>query len=874
MAIDKALYQAPEGLMDIDSLMGSQPAIEIEIEDPEAVTLGIDGVEIDLMPDEDEEDFGANLAEYVSEDVLQSISAELLADFDDDISARRDWIQTYTDGLELLGMKIEERSEPWEGACGVYHPLLSEALVKFQSETMMAVFPAAGPVKTQVIGKETLEKKEAAARVQEDMNYQLTDVMTEYRPEHERMLWGLGLSGNAFKKVYFDPHLDRQVSLFVPAEDIVVPYGASDLQSAARVTHVMRKTENELRRLQVAGFYLDVDLGQPDTALDEVEKKIAEKLGFSATSDDRYKVLEMHVDLDLEGYEHTDKDGEPTGIALPYVVTIEKSSNTVLAIRRNWEEGDETYTKRQHFVHYGYVPGFGFYYFGLIHLVGAFAKSGTSLIRQLVDAGTLSNLPGGFKTRGLRVKGDDTPISPGEFRDVDVPSGTIRDNLMPLPYKEPSQTLMALLAQIVDEGRRFANTADLQISDMSAQAPVGTTLAILERTLKVMSAVQARVHYSMKQELGLLKGIIAAYTPEDYSYEPTQGTRKAKKSDYDMVEVIPVSDPNASTMAQKIVQYQAVFQLAQGQPQLYNMPLLHRQMLEVLGIKEIHKLVPMQEDMKPVDPVTENQNVLAGKPVKAFLNQDHQAHIQVHMSAMQDPKIQQLMQGNPMAQQIAAAIMAHVNEHIGFEYRKQIEQQLGMQLPPQQDESGEDMHMEPEVEARLSPMLAQAAQQLLQKNQAEMAQQQAQQKMQDPLVQMQMQELQLKQQEQQRKAQKDQADIALKQQQLQIERERIQSQNTTAAVQSKINATAAAGELQAKRDIEDAKIKLDALKHAADLTHDKDKTQKGHAHQHIQGELGREAQRESQRKEHGQKGLDRLQQYTQRSAKPAKGEKE
>ena len=874
MAIDKSLYQAPEGLMDIDSLMGSQPAIEIEIEDPEAVTLGIDGMEIDLMPDEDEEDFGANLAEYVSEDVLQSISAELLADFDDDISARRDWIQTYTDGLELLGMKIEERSEPWEGACGVYHPLLSEALVKFQSETMMAVFPAAGPVKTQVVGKETPEKKEAAARVQEDMNYQLTDVMTEYRPEHERMLWGLGLSGNAFKKVYFDPHLDRQVSLFVPAEDIVVPYGASDLQSAARVTHVMRKTENELRRLQVAGFYLDVDLGQPDTALDEVEKKIAEKLGFSATSDDRYKVLEMHVDLDLEGYEHTDKDGEPTGIALPYVVTIEKSSNTVLAIRRNWEEGDETYTKRQHFVHYGYVPGFGFYYFGLIHLVGAFAKSGTSLIRQLVDAGTLSNLPGGFKTRGLRVKGDDTPISPGEFRDVDVPSGTIRDNLMPLPYKEPSQTLMALLAQIVDEGRRFANTADLQISDMSAQAPVGTTLAILERTLKVMSAVQARVHYSMKQELGLLKGIIAAYTPEDYSYEPTQGTRKAKKSDYDMVEVIPVSDPNASTMAQKIVQYQAVFQLAQGQPQLYNMPLLHRQMLEVLGIKEVHKLVPMQEDMKPVDPVTENQNVLAGKPVKAFLNQDHQAHIQVHMSAMQDPKIQQLMQGNPMAQQLMAAAMAHINEHIGFEYRKQIEQQLGMQLPPQQDESGEDMHMEPEVEARLSPMLAQAAQQLLQKNQAEVAQQQAQQKMQDPLVQMQMQELQLKQQEQQRKAQKDQADIALKQQQLQIERERIQAQSATAAVQSKISATTAAGELQAKRDIEDAKIRLDALKHAADLTHDKEKTEKGHAHQHTQGELGRQAQRESQHKEHGQKGLDRLQQYAQRSAKPAKGEKE
>jgi chaperonin GroES len=496
-----------------------------------------------------------------------------MGDYDDDISSRKDWIQTYVDGLELLGLKIEERSEPWEGACGVYHPLLSEALVKFQAETMMATFPASGPVRTQIIGKETPDKKDSAQRVQEDMNYQLMDVMKEYRPEHERMLWGLGLSGNAFKKVYYDPSLERQVSLFVPAEDIVVPYGASDLESAERVTHVMRKTENELRRLQVSGFYRDVDLGPPDNVLDEVEKKIAEKLGFKASTDTRYKILEMHVELDLVGHEHRDEDGELTGIALPYVLTLEKGSNTVLAIRRNWDPEDETYKKRQHFVHYGYVPGFGFYYFGLIHLVGAFAKSGTSIIRQLVDAGTLANLPGGFKARGLRVKGDDTPIAPGEFRDVDVPSGSIKDNLMALPYKEPSQTLFQLFGTIIEEGRRFANTADLQISDMSSQAPVGTTLAILERTLKTMSAVQARVHYSMKQELGLLKEIIAAYTPDEYSYEPIEGHRRAKKADYDNVDVIPVSDPNASTMAQKIVQYQAVLQLAQTSPQLYNLPL-------------------------------------------------------------------------------------------------------------------------------------------------------------------------------------------------------------------------------------------------------------------------------------------------------------
>jgi len=656
-------------------------------------------------------------------------------------------------------------------------------------------------------------------RVQEDMNYQLTDVMKEYRPEHERMLWGLGLAGNAFKKVYYDPNLERQVSLFVPAEDIVVPYGASDLASAERVTHVMRKTENELRRLQHGGFYRDVELGTPENVLDEIEKKIAEKMGFRATTDDRYKILEMHVHLDLKGFEHKE-DGKETGIALPYVVTIEKGSSEVLAIRRNWEPDDETYQPRQHFVHYFYIPGFGFYAFGLIHLIGAFAKSGTSIIRQLVDAGTLSNLPGGFKARGMRVRGDDTPIAPGEWRDVDVPSGTLRDNLLPLPYKEPSQTLMALLGQIIEEGRRFANTADLSMSDMSAQAPVGTTLAILERTLKNMSAIQARIHYSMKQELGLLKEIIADYTPPDYTYEPEEGPRKAKKSDYDSVDVIPVSDPNAATMAQKIVQMQAVFQMAQQSPQIFNMPLLNRQMLEVMGIKDAEKLVPMDDDQKPLDPVTENQNVLMMRPVKAFLNQDHKAHITVHMAAMQDPKIQQLLQGNPQAQMMQQAMMAHVSEHLGFEYRRQIEEQLGMTLPPEKTEEGDDNYMNPEVEARLSPMLAQAAQQLLQKNTQEVQQAQAQQQAQDPLVQMQMQELQLKAQENQRKVAKDQADAALKASQQQIERERIQAQTATDDKRIKMDAMKTAVQMQSDKQRHMMDKGVDVLKQLSNKSHE------------------------------------------------------
>jgi len=770
MAIEKALNQAPLGL-DAIGVMSDEPAIEIEIEDPESVKIGIGGLEIELEPGEDDDDdFNANLAEQLDDKELTELAGDLLGDFDADVDSRKDWVQTYVDGLELLGMKIEDRTEPWPGACGVYHPMLSEALVKFQAETIMETFPAAGPVKTQILGKETPEKIEAAVRVKNDMNYELTEVMVEYRPEHERMLWGLGLSGNAFKKVYYDPSLGRQVSIFIPAEDVVVPYGASDLQSAERVTHVMRKTPNELRKLQVAGFYRDVELGEPTDTFDEVEKKIAEKMGFRATQDDRFKLLEMNVYLDLPGFEDKDKDGKPTGIALPYVVTVEKSTQTVLAIRRNWHPEDELKQKRQHFVHYGYIPGFGFYCFGLIHLIGAFAKSGTSILRQLVDAGVLSNLPGGFKTKGLRVKGDDTPIAPAEWRDVDVASGTIKDNIMPLPYKEPSQVLYTLLGTIVEEGRRFASAADLKVSDMSAQSPVGTTLAILERTLKVMSAVQARVHHAMKQEFKLLKNIIRDYTPEEYDYEPEDGEPHAKRSDYDMVEVIPVSDPNAATMSQKVVQYQAVLQLAQTAPQIYDMPLLHRQMLEVLGIKNAAKLVPIEDDMKPRDPVSENMDILNGKPVKAFIYQDHAAHITVHMSMLQDPVTAQIVGQNPQAQAMMAAAMAHIMEHFGFQYRKNIEEKIGVPYP------APDAEMPEELEVEISRLAAAGAQKLLQSNQAMMAQQQAQQAAQDPIVQMQQQELQIKAAEVQRKAQKDQMDAQFKGAQIETERMRIETQ--------------------------------------------------------------------------------------------------
>jgi len=776
MSIDKALYEAPQGIA--QGLM--EPDLEIEIEDPESLTIRTDGMEIEFDPREmDDEDFETNLAEDMPDNELSLLAGDLIDAYEEDLSSRKDWIQTYVDGLDLLGMKLEERTEPWAGACGVTHPLMAEALVKFQSETIMDTFPSAGPVKTKIIGKETQLKKEAAERVQTDMNYRLTEQMPEYRPEHERMLFGLGLAGNAFKKVYYDPSLRRQVSIYVPAEDIVVPYGAGSLKTAERVTHVMRKTENEMRKLQVSGFYKDVDLGEPSSTIEEVEKKIAEKLGFRATTDDRYRVLEMHVDVDLPGYEDVDENGEETGIALPYVITIEKSTQTILAIRRNWKPDDQTKQKRNHFVHYGYIPGFGFYYFGLIHLIGAYAKSGTSILRQLVDAGTLSNLPGGLKTRGLRVKGDDTPISPGEFRDVDVASGSIRDNILPLPYKEPSQVLASLMNQIIEEGRRFASAADMKVSDMSSEAPVGTTLAILERTLKVMSAVQARIHYAMQEEFRLLKDIIRDFLPPSYDFEPEDGRPSVKQTDYDLVDVVPVSDPNAATMSQKVVQYQAVFQLAQSAPQIYNMPYLHRQMIDILGVKNADKIVPMDDDMRPRDPVTENMNLLKGKPVKAFVYQDHQSHIAVHQMAIQDPKVQSVLQQNPNVQMMMAAMQAHIAEHVGFEYKKQMEQQMGITIP---DFEGDNEHEEipKEMELQISQAAAQASGILLQQHQQQAQTQQAQEQMQDPIIQMQMQELQIKQAEVQRKIAKDQSDAAVKQKQLDIELQRINAQKEIA----------------------------------------------------------------------------------------------
>jgi hypothetical protein len=811
--MDKGLYAAPLGIEE-DVGIGMDP-LEIEIEDPESVRIGMGDIEIELSPDKEgtDEEFNANLADFMDDSVLGTLGKELIDNFDKDINDRKDWIRTYVEGLKLLGLKYEERTEPWAGACGVFHPMLTESVVRFQSEGIMETFPAAGPVKTQILGEDTPNKEEAATRVREDMNYQLTEVMLEYRPEHEKLLWNLPIAGSAFKKVYYDPSLGRQVAMFIPAEDIVVPYGASNLERAERVTHVMRKTENEVLKLQEAGFYSDVDLGEPSSELDDIEKQKAEEMGMSAVQDERFRILEMHVDLDLEGYEHEDEDGEVTGIALPYVVTVEKGTQKILAVRRNWYEGDELHTKRQHFVHYQYIPGFGFYGYGLIHLIGGYAKSATMLIRQLVDAGTLSNLPGGLKSRGLRVKGDDTPIAPGEFRDVDVPSGSIRDNILPLPYKEPSQVLFALFQNIVQEGRQFASAGDMKVSDMSAQAPVGTTLAILERTLKVMGAVQARMHYSMRQEFRLLKAIIADYTPEEYDYDPIDGSRKAKKADYDMVAVIPVSDPNAATMAQKIVQYQAALQLAQTAPQLYNLPLLHRQMIEVLGIKNAAKLVPVEDDARPIDPVQENQNALTGKPNKAFLEQDHQAHIAVHTSMLQNPKIMALVQSTPQGQAIVAAMMAHINEHLAFAYRTEVEKTIGLLLPTEK----QGKNMEPEVAAQVAQLAAQASTRMTQQAQSQAAQQQAQQQAQDPIIQMQQQELQIKMQELQLKVQKQQVDAAAKADQLRIEESRIAAQKEIAAMQVGASAAAAKDKLQKNQELEGTRIGVDIAKSKAQM---------------------------------------------------------
>ena len=812
MAVDKSLMEAPQG---IAAMAADVEPIEIEVVDPEEMRIGVDGMVIEMVKSEPRaEDFDANLAEFMGENELQLLASELIGQYEQDLASRKDWLDTYIKGLKILGIRYEERTEPWPGACGVFHPLLMESAVKFQSETIMETFPAMGPVKTKIVGKETPEKKDSAIRVADDMNYQLTEVMKEYRPEHERMLLSMALAGNAFKKVYFDPSLNRQTAVYIPAEDIIVPYGAPSLEAADRVTHRMRKTKNELRKLQYAGFYRDVDLGEPMRVMDEVEKQKAEDQGFSASMDDRFQLLEMHVNVDLPGYPDVDKDNNETGIALPYVITIEKGTGTVLAIRRNWREDDSLKEKRQHFVHYGYIPGFGFYYFGLIHLIGGHSKAATSLLRQLIDAGTLSNLPGGLKSRGLRIKGDDTPIAPGEFRDVDVPSGAIRDNILPLPYKEPSQTLAALMDKVVEEGRRFAAVSDLKISDMSSQAPVGTTLAILERVLKVMSAVQARIYYTMKQEFKLLAAIIRDNTPDEYSYEPEVGTRKAKKADYDDVDVIPVSDPNAATMSQKIVQYQAVLQLAQSAPDIYDMPYLHRQMIETLGIRNANKIVPSPDDMKPIDPVTENMDIMNSKPVKAFYYQDHEAHLQVHMMAMQDPKIRAVVGQNPKAQEIMAAAAAHIMEHVAFQYRKEIEKQLGASLPPIPDSEKDEGYLPETVELEVSRLAAQAAAKLLQKDVAEAQAQQIAQQQQDPVIQMQQMELQLRQQELQLKAQQMQLDAQVRQAELQRKTQEMQ-----------IEAAAKADELDLRKQeianrtqIDAARLGVDIQKHKTNLS--------------------------------------------------------
>lgn len=758
MAIEKGISKAPEGIdVELPEEM-SQPDLEIEVVNPDMVTLDDGSVEITLIPGAEPADmpFEGNLAEVMEENDLARLSEDLIGLIDSDIDSRKDWADTFVDGLDVLGFRYEERTDPWEGACGVYSTVLSEAAIRFQAETMSETFPALGPVKTKVLGEETKEKMESAARVKADMNYELTENMIEYRPEHERLLYSLGLSGSAFKKVYYDPNMGRQVALFIPAEDCIVPYSASHIETAERVTHVMRKTKNEIRKLQVNGFYRDIELGEPEPYHSDIEVRKAEEGGYSLTDDDRYALYEVHADLVIDGIDESEDD-----IAKPYVVTIERGSSEVLSVRRNWNPVDPLMLKRQHFVHYPYVPGFGFYGLGLVHIIGGYARAGTSLIRQLVDAGTLANLPGGLKSRGLRIKGDDAPIEPGEFKDVDVPSGSIRDNIMPLPYKEPSQTLLALLDKITTEGRRLGAISDMNISDMSANAPVGTTLALLERTLKPMAAVQARVHYAMKQEFKLLKALMAEYAPAEYSYQPLRGEVSARQADYASVDVIPVSDPNSSTMAQRVVQYQAVLQMSQTAPQIYDLPQLHRQMIEVLGVKNADKLVPTKDDIQPADPVSENMNALIGKPMKAFLYQDHDAHIGAHMAFMQDPQVAQLIGQNPQAKQIMASLQAHIAEHLGFKYRKQIEEKMGAELPPPNEQLPED------VEVQLARVVAEAGKQLTQANQQQAAQAAAQQQAQDPMFQLQQAELQVKAQEVQRKAQKDAADMQLKEQEQQ-----------------------------------------------------------------------------------------------------------
>jgi hypothetical protein len=813
MAIEKGLYAAPEGIDDLlegemmdDDLLedGLGEALEIEIVDPESITLSDGSMEITLIPDGNEADlmgFDANLAEALDDSELQELAQDLVGLIDADVDSRKDWADTFVKGLDVLGFKYEERTNPWEGACGVYSTVLAEAAIRFQAETMSETFPAAGPVRVKVLGEETPEKAEAAERVKADMNYELTERMVEYRPEHERMLYSLGLAGSAFKKVYYDPSLGRQVAIYIPAEDVIVPYGASHIETAERVTHVMRKTKNELKKLQAMGFYKEVDLGDPQPFHTDIEKRKAEEGGYSITDDDRYAIYEVHADLIIDGIDEDEDE-----IAKPYVVTIERGTNNVLAIRRNWSEEDPLMLKRQHFVHYVYVPGFGFYGLGLIHIIGGYARAGTSLIRQLVDAGTLSNLPGGLKSRGLRIKGDDTPIEPGEWKDVDVPSGSIRDNIMPLPYKEPSQTLLALLNQITTEGRRLGAISDMNISDMSANAPVGTTLALLERTLKPMAAVQARVHYAMKQEFKMLKTIMSEYAPTEYDYIPMRGEVSARVADYMMVDVIPVSDPNSSTMAQRVVQYQAVLQMSQQAPQIYDLPQLHRQMIEVLGVKNADKLVPTQDDLKPTDPVSENMDALVGKPMKAFIYQDHEAHMATHQSFMQDPMVAQMIGQNPQGQAIMAALQAHLAQHLGFQYRKQIEEKMGAPLPAPNEDLPEN------IEVTLAQLMAKAGTQLTQGKQQQQAQQAAQQQAQDPLFQLQQKEVAIKEQEVQLKAQKNAADIQIR---MSEEQRRSQKEAIDSAIATK--------RLQLDKEELTLEAQKDGLKLAKSTTENTDK---------------------------------------------------
>ena len=759
-----------EEVFDFEAPSGAEEAMEITI-------LPDGGAEVTLEEDEDKEHalqaedipFDANLAEHMDENDLVALANDIKEQVDADILARKDWEEMFVKGLEVLGMKYEERTEPWQGACGVTSPLLTEAAVRFQSEMITETFPAEGPVKTRILGQETPENKQAAERVREDMNFKLTDTFIEYRPEQERLYYALGLSGSAFKKVYRDENLGRVTAMFVPAEDCIIPYGASSIYTAERATHVLRMTENEYKRQVVAGFYRDEDLGEPVHTHDKIDEKKAKEQGFDLNDDNRYRFHETHLYTKLEGDEYD--------VPVPYIVTRETSSNKVLSVRRNWDEADEKKLKKQYFIQYTYVPGLGAYGLGYIHLIGGYARAGTSLIRQLIDAGTLSNLPGGLKTRGLRIKGDDTPIPPGEFRDVDVPSGSIKDNIMTLPYKEPSQVLAGLLDKITEDGRRLASVADLQISDMSAQTPVGTTLALLERQLKTMSAVQARAHASLRREFQLIKGYIRDDAPAEYTYTPEGGDRSAKQADYDMVEVLPVSDPNATTMAQRIMQYQAAFQMSQAAPQAYNIPYLHRQMLEVLGIKNANKIVPIEEDVQPRDPISENMGFLTGKPAQAFIVQDHQAHIAVHMSMLQDPTIMGMFGQTPMAQQLMGAIMAHVSQHVAFGYRAKIEEHMGVPLPPP------DAPLPPEVEAQMSRLVAQAATQLLQGNMQQAQAQQAQQVAQDPKLMVEQAKVEVKKAEVAQKAEDSKRDYDIAQKRLALEEKRAKAQAMGQATQ-------------------------------------------------------------------------------------------